>query len=50
MVKYKLRVDLLNSVFVGYGARYITNNCKIGVVILMAQCGCSVILQSLMGG
>lgn len=34
----------------GYGARYITNNCKIGVAILMAQCGCSVILQSLMGG
>lgn len=35
---------------IGYGVRHITKECNTGVLILMVQCGFSVVLESLIGG
>ncbi|RNA05170.1 G -activated inward rectifier potassium channel 3-like [Brachionus plicatilis] len=35
---------------IGYGYKYVSNTCSLGLFIMMFQCGFSVIFQSLMGG
>ena len=35
---------------IGYGSRYVTNECQFSVIILMCQCGINIFLECFLGG